>query len=110
MEGKAKHGGGQGAVRDEVDLISVEAAGVEHWQRDNAGISLVGKWVAQGTTDFATKVSKLLAWNQLNDPPMGGAKGDPDARTWAQEKVRSVLEMDRDNYPDRWEQRSDEGG
>ena len=71
-------------------------------------MKLVGLWVAQGIIDPDTLVGRLLQWNSLNQPPMGKAAGDQEPKHWATEKVTSVLNMEKQNHPDRFKHLSEE--
>ena len=90
------------------DLAVMEAEGVTVGQRDVAAVKLLGLWVAQGTIDSDTLVGRLLQWNSLNQPLMGKAAGDQEPKHWAIEKVDSVLNMEKQNHPDRFQHLSQE--
>jgi hypothetical protein len=102
--GKEEQLAGGGAPIE--DLANIEADGVGKGQRDSAAMSLVGHWVALGTIDARTLIHRVLNWNTLNQPPMGEAEGDQDARQWAMEKVNSVLSREAQNHPERIQQRT----
>jgi len=67
--------------------------GVPQGERDNAAIRLAGRLVAKGLSDDEIELL-LLAWNDLNQPPMGQAEGDPDPVTWVREKIASARRME----------------
>ena len=63
-------------------------------------MQLLGRWVVQGEYDPIVLATLLLRWNELNDPPIGAAEGDPDPGKWALDKVRSVLRLEARNHED----------
>ena len=68
-----------------------KSRGPPKWDRDNAAMRRVGRWVDQGERDEIVLAKQLLAWNQHNKPLIGEADKDHEPVQWALDKVRSVL-------------------
>ena len=89
-----------GGIKATADLDAIQEQGAAQGGRDNPAMQLLGRWMAQGEYDPIVLATLLLRWNELNDPPIGAAEGDPDPGKWALDKVRSVLRLEARNHED----------